>query len=73
MYHRGTLTEFEAWHEEVKISEGIPTERTTAYSVAVQNPNSSNDCVWLYGNHPIQEKEVLTYEDFLNLGWFSGT
>lgn len=64
MYHRGTLAQFNTWHETANAAEGITPEgkigfvdgkpapnnqRTTAYSSAQANPNKVDDYVWLYG------------------------
>lgn len=84
MYHRGSLQEFNAWHDAAKIIENIPAEgrigyvndipapeneRTFSYSYTIQNPNLSDDYIWLYGDYPIDGKEVLSYDNFINLGW----
>lgn len=84
MYHRGTLEQFNIWHETVKIAEGITpagkigyvagksapnNQRTTAYSEAIPHPLNENDYIWQYGNYP--ESEILTTEDVIAVGWFN--
>lgn len=64
MYHRGTLAQFNTWHEVAMAAEGITPEgkigfvdgepapqnqRTTAYSSTTQNPDKTDDYVWQYG------------------------
>lgn len=84
MYHRGSLQEFTAWHDAAKITENIPAEgrigyvngilapqneRTYIYATVIQNPDLSDDYIWPYGDHPIDGKNVISYDDFINLGW----
>lgn len=81
-YHRGTLLEFNTWHDVVKIKEGLPkvgyvngqpapnNQETTAYSSATQNPDESDDYVWRYGAYPIVGKQDLSQADIDNLKWF---
>lgn len=75
MYHRGTLAQFNTWHQAAMIKEGIPaggkigyangvlspnTQRTTAYSGAQANPNVADDYVWLYGAYKNSSLSVYT-------------
>lgn len=83
-YHRGTLSEFNIWHEAVKIKEGLPkigyvngqpaphNQGTTGYSQALQNPNKSDDYVWIFGAYPIKGKQDLSQADVDGLKWFPG-
>lgn len=86
MYHRGTLAEFNTWHENAKSLAGIPAEgvignldgepaphnqRTTAYVNAWQNPDNPDDYVWPYEAYPDDIKESLSRDDFLALNWFA--
>lgn len=86
MMYRGTLSEFESWHSDAMQAEGITlpdgkigyvngvlapqNQHTTAYSMAIQNPDKSDDYIWQYGKYPIQNKTILTQVDIDNLGWF---
>lgn len=81
-YYRGTLEEFTTWHLQAMAAEGLPkigyvdnspapeNQATIAYSDNVQNPNGTNDYIWLYGRYPINNKTDLTQGDIDNLGWF---
>ncbi|MGR3218838.1 MAG: hypothetical protein ACUZ8H_03345 [Candidatus Anammoxibacter sp.] len=84
MYNRGTLEDFNVWHNNIKVSEGIvaggrvgsikgvlapDNQRTTTYSTALPHP-SNDDYVWNYGGHPDAEKEDLSTDDVKSLGWF---
>lgn len=83
-YHRGTLSEFNAWHEQAKIAEGLPkigyvdgvltpqNQQTINYVDPIQNPSSADDCVWEFGAYPIEGKDVLSQENFEALGWGDG-
>lgn len=85
-YHRGTLTDFQEWHERAKQSEHIPAEgkigevlghpapdaqRTYAYVTPIQNPDGSDDYVWLYLAYPNGLPD-LTQEEVNELGWGNG-
>lgn len=85
-YHRGTLAEFDTWHEAAKTSEGIPSEgkigfikgvpmpdnqRTTAYSKAKAHPINADDYVWRYSDYPDGGKDNLSKEDVQTAGWFA--
>ena len=87
-YHRGTLEEFNTWHDTAKITEGITAEgkigfiggvpapnnqRTMAYSEVIQNPDSSDDYIWAYGDYAIAERAVLNQTDVNDLNWFPVT
>lgn len=84
-YHRGTLEEFNAWHENVKILEGIPidgkignvsgvpapnNQRTMTYSDPISHPVNEDDYIWGYGKYSDENKEILTISDVKILGWF---
>jgi hypothetical protein len=84
-YHRGTLSEFNTWHDAAKLAYGIPiggiigyvdgkpapdNERTTAYVNAIHNPDNSDDYIWPYGAYPIDGRAQLSQSDFDNLNWF---
>ena len=84
MYHRGTLEEFNIWHESVKLAYGIPpagiigyineqpapnNQRTIAYVRACQNPNGNNDYIWPYEAYPDPNKTKLSQEDINNPEW----
>ena len=75
MYHRGTLAQFNTWHNAVMVKEGIPingkvgfvngepapqNQRTIAYSSVEANPNALNDYVWLYGAYKNNFLSVYT-------------
>jgi len=80
MYHRGTLEQFNNWHEPIKIKEGLPimgyvngvpapeNQWTVAYSSTVKNPNGTDDYIWNYGAYPTD----LPIVDVNDLGWFKG-
>ncbi len=82
MYHRGTLSEFNIWHNNVKSILGLPkigyingqlapnNEHTLAYVDTIQNPDKSNDYIWNYGAYPINGKIQLSQSDVNNLNWF---
>lgn len=82
IYYRGTLAEFVQWHNAAKISEGLPAigymngnpapgnQESVDYSNAIQNPNKSDDYIWLYGRYPINGKTDLSQTDIDNLNWF---
>lgn len=88
MYHRGTLVEFNTWHDTAMLSEEIPTpegkigrvndvpapskQRTTSYSRPIQNINLTDDYIWDCGKHIDNSKDVLTKDDAKAIGWFSG-
>lgn len=81
-YYRGTLEEFNTWHDAVKITEAMPkigyingqpapeNQQTVAYCEAIQNPDRSNDYIWTYGKYPIQGRQVLNQTNIDNLKWF---
>ncbi len=81
-YHRGTLEEFNTWHQQVKLIEDLPkagyrddipvpeNQQTINYSEVIKNPLEDNDYIWMYGNYPIEDKEVLSSGDILILNWF---
>lgn len=86
MYQRGTLEDFKVWHEKTKQSYGIPPEgmvgyvnghpapgnqRTINYTEATQNPDKSNDYIWVCGAYPEKEKATLLKSDVENLNWFA--
>jgi hypothetical protein len=83
MYQRGTLEEFEAWHEIAMEAENIPPEgkvgilnnepapdkqRTTVYSESIQHPLGGDDYIWLCGNYC--NGDVYTDLEVKDLGWF---
>ncbi len=82
MYHRGTLSEFNTWHNNVKIILNLPkigyvnnqlapqNEHTIAYVDPIQNPNKSDDYIWNYAAYPIDGKIQLSQMDINNLDWF---
>jgi len=84
MFLRGTLQQFESWHETAKISENIPQEgkvgylkgklainrqKTINYSDAIKHPINENDYIWLCGNYCTNEN--LDLEQVKLLGWFN--
>lgn len=83
MMHRGTLSEFNAWHNQAKTSEELPkvgyvnntpapyNQKTTAYSQAIKNPNKADDYIWPFGAYPIKDKAILSQADVINLNWFA--
>lgn len=87
MYYTGTLEEFNSWHDEVKIAEGIPPEgkigyvnglpapdnqRTYAYSEATLHPQNVNSYIWAYGDYPDAQKVSISKSQAIELGYFSG-
>ena len=86
MYHRGTIEEFNTWHDVAMASEGISAsegkigrvngnlapdnQRTVAYSTAMQNPDLTNDYIWVYGDYVDAGKAGLTKVDAEAAGWF---
>lgn len=83
MYNRCTLSEFNAWHASACTAENIPSvgyvmgvaapenQQTVAYSKAIQNPDSSDDYIFLYGKYPMDNKTILTPGDIKDLNWFA--
>lgn len=79
-YHRGTLQEFNDWHEQVKILEGLPkvgyvngvpapqNQQTTEYSIPIQSPDGLDDYIWDYGDYPIDGQARLDINNFKS--WF---
>ena len=83
-YHRGTLTEFNIWHDAAMISENIPipggkigfvngipapdNQRTIVYSGAALHPSNTDDYIWVYGDYP--DGESLTLTEVQTMGWF---
>ena len=85
MYHRGTLSDYNAWHDPVKILEGITAEgkinsnkgkpapnkqRTTAYSNATAHPSNADDYIWDHNSHPDGALTVYSKAEVEALGWF---
>lgn len=83
-YHRGTLEEFNVWHDAVKILEEITSEgkigfvngvaapdnqRTVAYSLKIAHPINDNDYIWSYGSY-VSGKDSLSLSDVKLAGWF---
>ncbi len=84
MYNRGTLEQFNAWHENVMALEGIipnegkvgdingvpapQSQRTVAYSKAVAHPVNPNDYIWVYGDYP---DAVISVDEARTAGWFA--
>ena len=86
MYQRGTLEEFNQWHEKTKLAYGFPpggivglvngrpapnNQRTVNYVESAQKPDKSNDHIWPHGAYPDGDKVKLTLNDIKNLNWFS--
>jgi hypothetical protein len=84
-YNRGTIEEFNLWHQMAMAAENIPTEgrigfvngvpapqnqRTIAYSSAIPHPTGGDDYIWFYGKYPDTNKPELSTEDARNAGWF---
>ena len=85
MYNKGTLEQFNEWHDRVKILEGITPEgkvgfvdgvpapdrqRTTAYSQASKHP-TDDIYIWQYGAYPTGE--TFTSLQVREMGWFPET
>ena len=85
-YHRGTLDEFNFWHDSVKVLEGIIEEgkvgsidgklmpenqRTIEYSKATLHPSNENDYIWMYGNYIDENKTSLSLSDVKTAGWIT--
>lgn len=82
IYYRGTLSEFNTWHEAVKIAEGMPrvgyingqpapqNQQTVAYSESIQHPDGGDDYIWSDGKYPIEGKTPLSKEEAKAFGWF---
>lgn len=82
IFHRGTLEEFNIWHDAVKIAEGYPkigyingipapqNQKTVAYSAAVSHPSNINDYIWADGKYPRIGHSMLSLEEVKVLGWF---
>ena len=85
MYNRGTLAQFQAWHNTAMAAENIPnpegkigyvngqpapdSQRTTAYSQTIQHPLGGDDYIWLCGNYCTNKN--LDLEQVKLLGWFN--
>lgn len=82
-YHRGTLAEFNTWHQVAKVAAGIPAEgrigsvngkpapdnqRTTAVSRVIIHPTNKDDYIWSYGEYP--DGDDLSISEVKALGWF---
>lgn len=84
MFHKGTLDEFNAWHDAAKIAEGIPVEgkvgfnggslapnnqRTYSVSSSLKHP-TNNDYIWVYANHKNNAMISYTLDEVQTLGWY---
>jgi hypothetical protein len=85
VYNRGTLAQFNSWHNTAMAAENIPnpegkigyvngqpapdSQRTTAYSQAIQHPLGGDDYIWLCGNYC--SGDVYTLLEVQELGWFN--
>lgn len=81
-YHRGTLAEFNTWHDATKLAEGLPkvgsvngtpapgNQQTVAYSDAIAHPTNPDDYIWQDGKYPIEGKTMLSQSEVETLGWF---
>ena len=85
-FHRGTMSQFTAWHGPIKVTEGITetgrvgrkngrlapdSQRTTAYSKAYQNPSLADDYIWTFGNYEDRDFDNLTERQVRDAGWFA--
>ena len=85
MYQRGTLAQFEIWHNAAMEAENIPApdgkigyvneqpapsrQRTITYSQAIQHPLGDDDYIWLCGNYC--DSQAFTLEEVRQQGWFA--
>jgi hypothetical protein len=83
MYQRGTLAQFEVWHNAAMEAENIPSpdgkigyvngqpapnrQRTTAYSQVIQHPMGGDDYIWNCGKYC--DGDVYTLLEVQDLGW----
>lgn len=79
MYYRGTIEDFNLWHDQVAIFEGLPRvglvngvpapdrQMTVAYIEAIQNPNGNNDYIWEFGKYNISDFNIV--EDYNSFNW----
>ncbi len=86
-YHRGTLAEFDAWHNITMDDAGIVTpagrignckgapapdnQRTVVYSTVIPHPTNEDDYIWIYGAYVDSDKAILSQDDVLTAGWFA--
>ena len=85
MYHRGTLTEYNTWHDAAKIKAGIPADgkigiyrgkpapskqRTIGISLAILHPINIDDYIWLHDGYNDPEKTDLSLINIQTAGWF---
>lgn len=85
-YYRGTLAEFNTWHDAAMVSEGIilpdgkigyvkgvpapDNQRTIAYSSTILHPANADDYIWFYGDYPDDNKTPMSEDDVIAAGWF---
>ncbi|MDB2415444.1 hypothetical protein N9W34_06705 [Rickettsiales bacterium] len=85
-YNRGTLAEFNIWHDYAMMAEaisasgkvglvkGVPApenQRTMAYSVVIKHPVNADDYIWAFGDYPHADKDQLSLDDVAAEGWFA--
>lgn len=72
MYHKGSLLDFNTWHDPIKNILGLPSgdEKTIGYSSVIEHPNDSNDVIWHYGNYMDINKTSYSLEEVKALGFF---
>lgn len=81
-YHRGTLAEFNTWHDTVKTDEGLPkvgnqngipapqNQQTIAYCDPIPHSVNVDDYIWIDGKYPIEGESMLSLAEVKVLGWF---
>ena len=87
-FRRGTLAEFNTWHDAAMIRANIPTpygrigfvkgvpapdnQRTMVVSRAILHPSNADDYIWSYGDYPDIKKPLLTLTEIRTSGWYPG-
>lgn len=86
MFHRGTLDQFDTWHDAAKNLAAIPAEgkignvngipapqnqRTIAVSEAIAHPINNDDYIWQFCGHKDENFTSLTFEEVRALGFFA--
>ena len=87
-YHRGTLEEFNTWHDSAKISANIPHEgkinaisgipapdnqRTIAAASAISHPTNQNDYIWIFSHYEDTQRPKFSLEEVKTEGFLPST
>jgi len=81
-FYRGTLAEYNAWHDPIKVEKGYPivgrqkgvlmpgNQQTTDYSVPIQHPDETDDYIWSFVDYPTEGEDEFTRAEVETAGWF---